>query len=381
MDTMIDYIRQNLHSLSEAQLTALSDLITKTRREEETERRSAEGTHACISCGSTNIIKHGTTSKGSQRFRCKDCGKTFTETSGTPIEHARVTDTDLRRMIARFIDNKSLRQISKEVGFSRTTVMLYKHKLCTALAQIFLDQDTFNSITECDEVYTNVSFKGKKDLHFFIYELHRLPRHHRTYEETKVYLEKHGIYLPDDELNELFNQRDVRKRGISNEKVCIITCKDRDGSLYISPVCVGRLEVADTIEHLKDRIDKNAILVTDEHQAYKAFAESELLYLKQIPSEKHADGPYNLAQVNALHSNIRKYYSESKENLPATKYLAIGLMLFWWLQKNDSQSKTEQISALFEILTTSRGLTGLRRIDIQNKKLTINVKKQFPVNV
>ena len=31
----------------------------------------------CISCNSTNVIKHGKTATGSPRLRCHDCGKTF----------------------------------------------------------------------------------------------------------------------------------------------------------------------------------------------------------------------------------------------------------------------------------------------------------------
>ena len=33
----------------------------------------------CINCGSKNVIKHGVTIKGSPRFRCRDCEKTWVE--------------------------------------------------------------------------------------------------------------------------------------------------------------------------------------------------------------------------------------------------------------------------------------------------------------
>jgi len=40
----------------------------------------------CPDAGKTdegNIVKYGTTAKGLQRYRCKICGKTFSENTGT----------------------------------------------------------------------------------------------------------------------------------------------------------------------------------------------------------------------------------------------------------------------------------------------------------
>ncbi|MCS4194418.1 transposase-like protein [Salinibacter ruber] len=41
---------------------------------------------SCPDAGKTdegNIVKYGTTAKGLQRYRCKTCGKTFSENTGT----------------------------------------------------------------------------------------------------------------------------------------------------------------------------------------------------------------------------------------------------------------------------------------------------------
>ena len=46
----------------------------------------------------------------------------------------------------------------------------------------------FIDIVECDEYYTTVSFKGKRDPAFFINVLGRMPRHHMTLEEKMDYL-------------------------------------------------------------------------------------------------------------------------------------------------------------------------------------------------
>ena len=41
---------------------------------------------SCSDAGKTdegNVVKYGTTAKGLQRYRCKTCGKTFSENTGT----------------------------------------------------------------------------------------------------------------------------------------------------------------------------------------------------------------------------------------------------------------------------------------------------------
>ena len=40
----------------------------------------------CPKCGSTNIISHGKTGAGSQRYKCRACGKAW-----TPVKKARAT--------------------------------------------------------------------------------------------------------------------------------------------------------------------------------------------------------------------------------------------------------------------------------------------------
>lgn len=69
-----------------------------------------------------------------------------------------------------------------------------KQKVCTLLKEKFGQQDSFVDITECDEYYATLSFKGKRDPKFFIETLGRLPRHNRTYQEKVEYLMKHGYW-------------------------------------------------------------------------------------------------------------------------------------------------------------------------------------------
>ena len=74
------------------------------------------------------------------------------------------------------------------------TAWYNKQKICKALIEAYGVQDKFIDIAECDEYYTTLSFKGKRDPSFFINTLNRLPRHHRTYEQKVEYLMKNGFW-------------------------------------------------------------------------------------------------------------------------------------------------------------------------------------------
>lgn len=58
----------------------LDELILRAQAIRSEQQNGKEETRidACPHCGSIAIKKHGTTSKGSIRMICKDCGKTFT---------------------------------------------------------------------------------------------------------------------------------------------------------------------------------------------------------------------------------------------------------------------------------------------------------------
>ena len=269
--------------------------------------------NACPHCGSISLMKHGKKS-GHQRYKCKDCNKTFTETHGTMLEHSRLNYEQWKSLLLGIVQNLSIRKIADMAEISPTAVWINKQKICLALKSLYGEQDNFVDIVECDECYAPVSFKGKRDPAFFIHTLGRMPRHNRTYEEKVYYLKKYGFWddLQRDptRLEELLSSSNTYKRGISNEQTCILTCKDRSGNFYANPVCVGRLETEDVVKNLSGRFASDAIMVTDSHNAYPAFARDERIHLKQIEADKHTNGAFNLSRINSTHSKLKAYWSK-----------------------------------------------------------------------
>ena len=122
-------------------------------------------------------------------------------------------------------------------------------------------------------------------------------------------------------------------------------------------------------------------MVTDSHAAYPSFAKGENIKLEQIESGKHANGAFNLGRINALHSRLSAYYPKSAERAPATKYLDLSLMLFWWLEKNGTLTSADKVDRLYELVSDTTGVTGTDYESITNRELTLNTKGLFPKKV
>ncbi|MCD8286900.1 MAG: hypothetical protein LUD50_06730 [Clostridia bacterium] len=52
---------------------------------------NAHNPNVCPNCGSLNFVRFGKTRNGVNRFRCKDCGKTFTPVTGTIFENHKIS--------------------------------------------------------------------------------------------------------------------------------------------------------------------------------------------------------------------------------------------------------------------------------------------------
>ena len=369
----------------------LDELIIRAQaiRSEHQNNTEVQSITACRHCGSIRIKKHGTTSKGSVRMICKDCGKTFTLS-----EHpdTRLTRNQMAALFTGIIENLPISKLAERMGVSRSTAHRHKIQIGDILYQRMaenlsaVDSDgsptlEFMGIVQCDEWYCVVSFKGKRDPAFFIWELKRFPRHNMTMAEQDEYLRKHRLWeqvraIPGF-LQELRDNTKNYKRGISNEQVCIVVAVDTEKQMIAKPVSVGRLETTDAQRLLGGRFTKGTTLVTDSHGAYPTLARSEKVNHVQIESGKHANGAYNLGEVNGVHSQIEKMLPESAERLPATKYLNQYMAIFIWLWQHKGLTLEDKDYLLKKTIADSADYK--QNYDtIKTRPLDINTKGEFP---
>lgn len=254
---------------------------------------------ACIHCKSSRIIKFGKL-KGKQRFRCKDCGKTFNDFSVSPIAN---TKLELRKWVKYaqcMLSGFSVRKSAKIVEVGVKTSFYMRHRLMDAVRN-FMSIGNVSGVVEMDETFLAESFKGNHKKSGFI--MGRPPR-------------KRG--------------KQVKKRGISKEQVCIATAIDRNKNIVMEMVCKGRVSNKDLERLYTNHLGKDSIVCTDSHRSYIKFSKDFSLEHVQIARGRHKNGIYNLGRINSLHSDF-KVWLETFRGV-STKFLANYLHWYKWLK-------------------------------------------------
>lgn len=348
----------------------------------------------CLHCGSVAIKKHGTTRAGIQRYICKDCGKSFSANYGLITHYSHLSDWQWREIIRGTVEGLSLTDIAKNINVSVSTAWSCRLKVYQTLKNIYGYCDTFNNIVEADGTYVRVSFKGKKDKNFFIDTLGRLSRHHMSKTQRHEYLEKSDKYEElfqsnPELLKELLLSSQKKMTGLdkidkNHQQVCILTAIDRVGNIYIEPTSAGTADSTDVYTKFTGKIEKDAILVTDEHNSYKYYVRKEQINHVIIESGKYVNSAFSLSRVDSLHKAIKGFLAVKEGYAPATKYLDLYLMFFWWSQKNKDNSYMTMSSKLYDTMTgkvsySERAKMAKVRIkDLVNRELPIDTKGYYP---
>ena len=361
----------------------------------------------CPHCGSVKSIKHGTRN-GRQRYLCKDCGKTFGDTNGTVAFRSKLSVGKWIEFIKLTLQGESCRTIAKELGINKQTALHNRHRVCSVLHQLVSNQDDFKSLAESDEYYYPLSFKDVKDPMFFLGTLGRMPYTHLSYWKKIKYVKEQGFdidflhtYIKNEEQNKAelldyvelgdlksqerfsnaingmetekiiqvlktIHEQQKKKRGISNQQVCCLSCVDTNNNHFLQSVCVGRIQPIHIEQTLVPHFTEDTVLVTDSHRAYRTVANKYKIPLNQIPSGKHTSGGFHLGHINGYHHNISDfmylYHGVS------SKFLDYYLALFYWVEKNKGKTYLEQAYDIITLLAN------------QTRKIPLDKFKYKPIS-
>ena len=361
----------------------------------------------CPHCGSVKSIKHGTRN-GRQRYLCKDCGKTFGDTNGTVAFRSKLSVGKWIEFIKLTLQGESCRTIAKELGINKQTALHNRHRICSVLLQFVSNQDDFKGLAESDEYYYPLSFKDVKDPMFFLGTLGRMPYTHLSYWKKIKYVKEQGFdidflhtYIKNEEQNKAelldyvelgdlksqerfsnaingmetekiiqvlktIHEQQKKKRGISNQQVCCLSCVDTNNNHFLQSVCVGRIQPIHIEQTLVPHFTEDTVLVTDSHRAYRTVANKYKIPLNQIPSGKHTSGGFHLGHINGYHHNISDfmylYHGVS------SKFLDYYLALFYWVEKNKGKTYLEQAYDIITLLAN------------QTRKIPLDKFKYKPIS-
>ena len=110
------------------------------------------------------VIKHGTTPKGLQRYRCKSCGKTFSENTGTVFYNKQTPASEIIETLALVAEGLRVASLSRAKGYKEETI---RNWLCQAAEHAERIEDVLMSEYEIergqiDGLWSYVGNKGEK---------------------------------------------------------------------------------------------------------------------------------------------------------------------------------------------------------------------------
>ncbi len=294
---------------------------------------------SCPHCGSKKYRKHGK-DKGSQRYYCNTCKRTFTEYTGTWL--AGIHKKDLLPDYLNLMEQElSLDKIKVKLGINKKTAFDWRHKILSGLENE--DRGNFKGITESDDTFFLESSKGKK-------VENRKPR-------------KRG--------------GSASQRGISNKQVAVIVTADRNAEIDLTVATLGRIKKVDIDRAIGERISGETILCSDSHVSYKGFAiDKELEHhairadLKQYVKQKI----YHIQHVNSIDSRLKKWI-EYRFGGVSTKYLQKYLT---WFKTKEKLKHSRNFTKDFTI-KSMQDITAMERyrmIELNYKEL-INITTQI----
>lgn len=238
----------------------------------------------CLYCNTDHIIIHGSY-KNRKRYLCKNCGKTFTDQTDTPLHNIKKQEKFLD-----FIDLSmgseaylSIREISKRIGICIQTVFEWRHKLLLSLK---IEPDGFSDITEIDDVWFLYSQMGRKGL---------------------KYSRKRGGAK--------------NKQGDNDFQAKVLITSDRKKHIDMSLIRIGRMCKDDIVRTVGDKFNENTTLVSDKHSSISAFAKDLGIKHKTFKAKDHTlDKEYHVQYVNYLASRLKSVINHQLRGV-STKYL------------------------------------------------------------
>jgi len=231
----------------------------------------------CKNC-KVKMNKNGKTKNGVQKYICKHCKHTCSETTDTIVSHSHLSFDVWSNIIDNLLDGFSIRRIAEENNISTYTSFRLRHKILLALKK-YVKSIKLQGNTQSDEKYFSINLKGIKP--------NNMPRFSKKRTSTS------SPY-----------------RGISHHKVCTVSSIDENDNLVLEIVGLGRCTTEMLEYALGDKVEDVDNFNTDSASAYQKFCKNHNIELNAIPSGQHSNGKINISKINGIHSQLETWLSK-----------------------------------------------------------------------
>jgi transposase-like protein len=254
----------------------------------------ARGPSCCPRCQGGRWYRWGRQA-GLQRFRCRDCGKSFNTLSGTPLARLRHKECWLTYAQA-LTDGLLIRKAARLCQVHKNTSFRWRHRFLRRLAD---DRPTrLCGIVEADETFFPLSFKGQRHL--------PRPAHRRGHA--------------------------TRQRGTGGEKAPVLVLRDRHGAT--ADFKLRKADASSETPIVRERVAPDAVLCSDGSASLRLAARVAGIAHRELNLSagiRVLAGVYHIQNVNAYDSRLKEWMK--RFHGVATKYLENYLGWRRWLER------------------------------------------------
>ena len=264
-------------------ITLPNEIITQELRD----ARFTQGI-TCPHCQSKSVKRNGKV-HGRQRYLCKACNKSFGDFTFTLLDGTHYPEKWLQ-YVECMVLGQSLRTIAFELKIHLSTAFYWRHKILMALSSV--PSDALKGIVEADETYFLESLKGKNQVKKLG---QRNPR------------KRGGV---------------TKRRGISDEQVCVMVVADRQSTVRSKVVGNGRVSNDAIDKVLGDGLKEATCLCTDSGTNFVTYARTKAIEHHILNANKGQRVKRGIYHIQHAHSYRRrlKQWMERFQGV-ATKYL------------------------------------------------------------
>ena len=232
-------------------------------------------TICCPDCGSGSFVSFGHSASGSRRYRCRDCGRTFSTSTGSLLHSSKVNIEAWFVFLECILSGTSVRAASIAAKIAPKTGSEWMSKIFAALKN-YQESISFSSPVYVDETYVHVD-KGK-------------------------------IFRID----EIGKEKKVKKlpRGVSRNMICILAATDTKQSIA-RILNTGRPQRLRIFEQFSPHIKRGSHIIGDEDNAMAYTAKK--LDLERTMYKSNTQEAYDrLEPVDQLCSRIKFFLDKHR---------------------------------------------------------------------
>ena len=317
MTRLIHSLPQLTHHQRQQLSSCLQALMNRSQTSAIIEAHASDG-RACPHCASSRLVKNGS-ANGLQRFKCRQCKRTFNALTGTPLARLHLRDKWMGQAQA-LGEGLSLNQAAQRLGVAQSTAFRWRHRFLACPKNLQARQ--LLGVAEADESYFPVSCKGQREL-----------------------------------------LRKARRRGgkalagcKGSEYTPVLMARDRAGAT--ANFILQTNQAVSVQAALKPLLAPDAILCTDGSVTLASAARALGVQHQAVNVSKgqRVKGPWHVQNVNAYVSRLRGWLQRFKGI--ATKYL--DSYLGWFRLLDRSGPKGLQPALVLDAAMGNQSVTSIR---------------------